>query len=59
MDSSVRPIGERIRAILEELSREERQLLAAVISAERDKLFMKLPRGINDDVWRVVSETIK
>jgi|GEM_PF-1211220 len=49
----------RIREILENLSEDEQKLLSAVIAAERDKLYMQKPRGINDDLWRALTETIR
>lgn len=49
----------RIREILENLSEDEQRLLSAVIAAERDKLYMQTPRGINDDLWRALTETIR
>lgn len=49
----------RVREILENLSEDEQKLLSAVIAAERDKLYMQKPRGINDDLWRAVTETIR
>jgi hypothetical protein len=52
-------IERRVRAILEELEVEERKVLARVISAERRKLHMGLPRGINDDIWEAVAEVIR
>ncbi len=49
----------RVREILENLSEDEQKLLSAVIAAERDKLYMQKPRGINDDLWRAVTEAIR
>ena len=46
-------------AILRELSPEEREILWRVIKAERDKLHMKNPRGINEDIWKAITEIIK
>ena len=50
---------ERVRTILSDLTVQERQLLTAVLKAEREKLYMKLPRGINEDIWKAVTEVIK
>ena len=58
-DRSARPTADKIRALLQDLSKEEQALLAAVLMAERDKLHMKKPYGINDDIWSAVTETIK
>lgn len=49
----------KIRAILENLAETEQKLLSAVITAERDKLYMQKPRGINEDLWRALTEIIK
>lgn len=63
VESSVAPQeGETARKVkerLEGLTETERQLLARVIQAERDRLHMKTPRGISDDIWRAVTETIR
>jgi hypothetical protein len=58
-ETGQRAITEQVRAILEELSTEEKLLLSRVIKAERDKLHMKTPRGINEDIWTAISEVIK
>ncbi len=49
----------KVRAILENLTEDEQRLLSAVINAEREKLYMQKPRGINDDIWRVLTEIIR
>lgn len=49
----------KVTEILKELTKEERQLLSKVIEAERDKLHMSKPRGINDDIWKAVKEIFK
>ena len=49
----------KVRAILASLSEDEQKLLSAVVAAEREKLYMQRPRGINDDLWRAVTENIK
>ncbi len=49
----------KLVAILDNLSKEERQLLTDVLIAERAKLYMGLPRGIHEDLWRIVTETIR
>ncbi|MDY0165540.1 MAG: hypothetical protein RBS80_03305 [Thermoguttaceae bacterium] len=49
----------KIREILQSLTQDERKLLSGVIDAEREKLYMQKPRGINDDLWKVVTETIR
>jgi len=49
----------KIREILQSLTEEERRLLSGVLDAERDKLYLQKPRGINDDLWTVITETIR
>lgn len=49
----------KIRGILENLTETEQMVLSAVITAERDKLYMQRPRGINEDLWRALTEIIK
>ena len=46
----------KIRGILENLSETEQKLLSAVVTAERDKLYMQRPRGINDDLLPALHE---
>ena len=49
----------KVRAILENLSEEQQKLLSAVIAAERDKLYLQKPRGINEDLWNAITEHIR
>jgi hypothetical protein len=49
----------QIQEILKGLTPDERDLLWRVVKAERDKLHMKNPRGINDDIRRAVTEIVK
>jgi len=49
----------KIHAILMNLTELEQKLLSAVIAAERDKLYMRNPRGIHDDLWRALTEVIR
>jgi hypothetical protein len=49
----------QIEEILKGLSPDERELLWRVVKAERDKLHMKNPRGINEDIKRAVTEIVK
>ncbi|HAA31712.1 MAG TPA: hypothetical protein DCE56_33460 [Cyanobacteria bacterium UBA8553] len=58
-ETGQRPITEQVRAILEELSTEEKLLLSRVVKAERAKLHMRNPRHINDDIWSAIMEVIK
>ncbi|MFC5865018.1 hypothetical protein ACFPT7_22105 [Acidicapsa dinghuensis] len=58
-EQSDKTLKDRAQEVLRELSKEEQLLLAGVVKAERDKLHLKLPRGINDDLWKVLTEVIK
>jgi hypothetical protein len=49
----------KIHEILMNLTELEQRLLSAVITAERDKLYMQSPRGINDDLWRALVDIIR
>jgi hypothetical protein len=59
MSASEEDMKKQTEAILRELSPEEREILWRVIKAERDKLYMKNPRGINEDIWKAITEIIK
>jgi tartrate dehydratase beta subunit/fumarate hydratase class I family protein len=58
-EQSDKTLKDRAQEVLRELSKEEQVLLAGVVKAERDKLHLKLPRNINDDLWKVLTEVIK
>ena len=49
----------KLRAILQHLTEEGRKLFSAVLEAEQKKLHMDPPRNIQEDLWKVVSETIR
>ncbi|MEQ8970387.1 MAG: hypothetical protein RIE73_08325 [Coleofasciculus sp. C1-SOL-03] len=57
--SEFEDVKQQTEAILKRLSSEERELLWRVVKAERDKLYMKTPRGINDDIWQAITEIVK
>jgi hypothetical protein len=38
---------------------EVRQIIERVLQAEKDKLYMKIPRNINDDILNIVKEAIQ
>ena len=59
MSASEEDMKKQTEAILRELSPEEREILWRVIKAERDKLHMKNPRGINEDIWKAITDIIK
>ena len=50
---------QKLLSILKELEEDERELLSKVIKAEQQKLHMKQPRNINDDLWKALTETIR
>jgi len=52
-------LKEHSRIAISELTKEEQQLLSGIIKAEREKLHMKLPKYIKDDLWKVICEVIK
>ncbi|MGO8752281.1 MAG: hypothetical protein ACLQNE_40600 [Thermoguttaceae bacterium] len=49
----------RIRGILKSLTEMERRLLSGVVDVEREKLHMQEPREISEDLWKVITETIR
>lgn len=59
MSGAEEDMKKQIEAILRKLSAEEQEILWKVIKAERDKLHMKNPRGINEDIGKAITETIK
>ena len=59
MSASEEDMKKQIEAILRDLTPEEREILWRVIKAERHKLYMKNPRGINEDIWKAITEIIK
>lgn len=52
-------IREKFDLIIQKLTEEEKSLLTKIIRAEREKLYMSKPRGINDDIYKAVTEVIK
>lgn len=40
-------------------SPEVRQIIERVLQAEKDKLYMRIPRHINDDILRIVKEEVQ
>jgi len=59
MSQSEDYMKKQVEEILKGLSADERELLGRIVKAERDKLHMKNPRGINDDIRKAVTEIIK
>lgn len=37
---------------------EVRQIIERVLQAEKDKLYMKYPKNINDDILKIVKEAV-
>ena len=54
-DSSMQDIQEPILNAPTEI----RQIIQQVLAAEKDKLYMKNPRNINDDILRIIKESIR
>ena len=52
-------IKKEFELIIQQLSAEEQSLLKKVVQAERNKLYMKTPRGINEDIIKAIIEVIK
>ncbi|MGB3535843.1 MAG: hypothetical protein WBA13_20290 [Microcoleaceae cyanobacterium] len=40
-------------------SAEVKEIIERVLQAERDKLYMKNPRNINDDILKIIKEVIQ
>lgn len=38
---------------------EVRQIIERVLQAEKDKLYMKIPRNINDDILKIIKEEVQ
>jgi hypothetical protein len=58
-EATDKSLADKTKEILSELSSDEQQLLVRVIRAEGDKLHMKKPRDIKDDLWKAVTEVFK
>lgn len=52
-------LADKTKEILGQLSTDEQQLLVRVIRAEQDKLHMKNPRNIQEDLWKALTEVFK
>lgn len=59
MSESNKDVSAKARELLSELSKEERFLLQQVIQAEKEKIHMKTPHGIYDDLIKVVEQVIQ
>lgn len=58
-ESKDQALREKTRSVIAELGTEEQKLLSGVIKAEREKLHLRLPRNINEDLWKVIVEVIR
>jgi hypothetical protein len=38
---------------------EIRQIIERVLAAEKDKLYMKIPKNINDDILKIIKDIIR
>ncbi len=38
---------------------EVRKIIERVLQSEKDKLYMKIPRNINDDILKIVKEEVQ
>lgn len=38
---------------------EVKQIIERVLQAEKDKLYMKIPRHINDDILQIIREVVQ
>jgi hypothetical protein len=38
---------------------EVREIIERVLQAEKDKLYMKIPRNINDDILKIIKESVQ
>ena len=38
---------------------EVRQIIERVLQVEKDKLYMKIPRNINDDILKIVKDEVQ
>jgi len=58
-DTPEKQLTERVRELVTELTPEEQKLMVGVIKAERDKLHMKNPRNINEELWKILMAVIQ
>ncbi|MEL7038036.1 MAG: hypothetical protein AAFO04_20825 [Cyanobacteria bacterium J06592_8] len=59
--SSYNPQGDsnHLQDPLADASPEVREIIERVLQAERDKLYMKVPRNINDDILKIIKEVVQ
>jgi hypothetical protein len=50
---------DRVQEPITKASPEVRQILEKVLQLEKDKLYLKAPRNINDDILKIVKEIIQ
>lgn len=51
--------AEQVQRLIREAPPEVQEVVAEVLRLEREKLHLKLPRGINDDIADVVRKIVK
>jgi hypothetical protein len=51
--------SDKIEDPINSASAEVKQIIERVLQAERDKLYMKNPRNINDDILKIIKEVIQ
>jgi uncharacterized protein (UPF0335 family) len=54
-DASMNDIQEPIASAPAEI----REIIERVLRAEKEKLYMKIPRNINDDILKIIKEAIQ
>lgn len=54
-EQSIQDVQEPITSAPPEI----RQIVERVLQAEKDKLYMKIPRYINDDILKIIKEAIQ
>jgi hypothetical protein len=50
---------DRVQEPIAKAPTEVRQILEKVLQLEKDKLYLKAPRNINDDILKIVKEIIQ
>lgn len=53
------PVMNDVQEPITSAPQEVRQIIERVLQAEKDKLYMKIPRNINDDILKIVKEEVR
>ncbi len=53
------PVMNDVQEPITSAPKEVRQIIERVLQAEKDKLYMKIPRNINDDILKIVKEEVR